>query len=525
MKLCVECNIHFSEDLDSCPNDGTQLIVVGDDPLIGKLIGDKYRILSHAGKGSMAIVYRAIQESTGREMAVKMLHQFLGAKEESVKRFIREAKAVSSLHHTNIVKLYDFGVMPDGQPYIVTEFLDGITLTEVLRQRQFMTVKEALPLFEQVCAGMAESHRNNVIHRDLKPDNIVCQLVDLDAPKDSPDMIVRNSVRVVDFGVAKMWSETGGSSASLTLEGKVCGSPAYMSPEQCKGSDIDYRSDIYSLGVVIFETLTGQRPFSANDLMALMLMHVNKEAPSIGAVMPDVTFPPALSAVVLKALSKDPKDRQQTVEELWEEIDSVCRGRRSRPVAEDTPVDDWIPFDANAQVLQPSTVVRRPELSPMSALSSDASWSQTTTEMSNVKTKKKKKIFRFGWSQMQTGLFVGVVVVSVLSLLKMSVSVADAATARKLMDAGNFEGSIQVFEALKSKGQLSKENMELLNESYYRLAQDKLSANDTDNAIWLLESIDNNSKRKKEAKELLKKTKAKLKKSADPFFDRVELRG
>jgi len=484
---------------------------VGDDPLIGKLIGDKYRIISHAGKGSMAIVYRAMQESTGREMAVKMLHQFLGAKEESVKRFIREAKAVSSLHHTNIVKLYDFGVMPDGQPYIVTEFLDGVTLTEILRQRQFMTVKEALPLFEQVCAGMAEAHRNRVIHRDLKPDNIVCQLVNLESPKDTPDMIVRNSVRVVDFGVAKMWSETGGSSASLTLEGKVCGSPAYMSPEQCKGSDIDYRSDIYSLGVVVFETLTGQRPFSANDLMALMLMHVNKEAPSIGAVMPDVAFPPALSAVVLKALSKDPKDRQQTVEELWDEIESVCRGKRSRPVAEDVPVDDWIPFDANAQVLQPNKV-RRPELSPMSALG-EVSWTQTTTQMSSLNSKKKKRLFKFGWSQMQTGLFVGVVVVSVLSLMKMSVSVADGATARKLMDAGNFEGSIQVFEALRNKGQLSKENMELLNESYYRLAQDKLSSNDTDNAIWLLESIADNSRRKKEAKELLRKTKARLKKS------------
>lgn len=515
MKLCVECNIHFSEDLDSCPNDGTQLIVVGDDPLIGKLIGDKYRILSHAGKGSMAVVYRAMQESTGREMAVKMLHQFLGAKEESVKRFIREAKAVSSLHHTNIVKLYDFGVMPDGQPYIVTEFLDGITLTEILRQRQFMTVKEALPLFEQVCAGMAEAHRNRVIHRDLKPDNIVCQSVNLNAPHDSADMIIRNSVRVVDFGVAKMWSETGGSSASLTLEGKVCGSPAYMSPEQCKGSDIDYRSDIYSLGVVIFETLTGQRPFSANDLMALMLMHVNKEAPSIGAVMPDIAFPPALSAVVLKALSKDAKDRQQTVEELWDEIESVCRGRRSRPVAEDTPVDDWIPFDANAQVLQPNTV-RKSEVTPISALA-DANWNYTTTEMSSVSNKKKKRLFRLGWTQMQTGLFIGVVVVSVFSLLKMSVSVADAETAKRLMAANNFEGSIQVFEALKSKGQLSKENMELLNESYFRLAQNKLSSNDTDNAIGLLEAIDNNSKRKKDANVLLKKTKAKLKKSRIPI--------
>jgi len=510
MKLCVECNIHFSEDLDSCPNDGTQLIVVGDDALIGQLVGDKYRILSHAGKGSMAVVYRAIQESTGREMAVKMLHQFLGAKEESVKRFFREAKAVSSLHHTNIVKLYDFGVMPDGQPYIVTEFLDGITLTEILRQRGFLTVKEALPLIEQVCAGVAEAHRFRVIHRDLKPDNIVCQTVDCEAEKDDPELIKRNGVRVVDFGVAKMWSETGGSSASLTLEGKVCGSPAYMSPEQCKGGEIDYRSDIYSLGIVIFETFTGQRPFSANDLMALMLMHVNKEAPSIGQVLPDVTFPPALSAVIIKALSKDPKDRQQTAEELWRDVEAACRGRRKGPSTEDTPVDDWIPFDANAQqVLKPIRTRPDTSMNPM-ALASGVDWSRTTAEMSSLNSRKRKRI---GWRQLQIGLFVGVVVISVLSLLKMSVSVADANTAKKLMERGNFEGSIQVFEMLRTKGPLSKENSELLNESYFRLAQNRLKHNEIDDAVVLLELIENSSKRKKEATALLKKWRSKAKKS------------
>ncbi len=508
MKLCVECNIHFSEDLDSCPNDGTQLIVVGDDALIGQLVGDKYRILSHAGKGSMAVVYRAIQESTGREMAIKMLHQFLGAKEESVKRFFREAKAVSSLHHTNIVKLYDFGVMPDGQPYIVTEFLDGITLTEILRARGFLTAKEALPLFEQVCAGIAEAHRFRVIHRDLKPDNIVCQLVDLNLPYDSPDLIKRNSVRVVDFGVAKMWSETGGSSASLTLEGKVCGSPAYMSPEQCKGSDIDYRSDIYSLGVVIFETLTGQRPFAANDLMALMLMHVNKEAPSIGSVLPDVTFPPALSNVVIKALNKDPKDRQQTAEELWEEIESTCRGKK-RPTAE-TPVDEWKSF--NSGVLKAAQAKTDAQPSHLS-LADGIDWTRTTSEMDALNSKKKKKLWTMGAKPLQTTVFLGVVIISVLSLFKMSISVADANTAKKLMESGNFAGSIQVFEMLKTKGQLSKENLELLNESYFKLAQEKLKNNtEKEAAIALLEHIDDKSKRKKDAKDLIKKSKAKPRK-------------
>ncbi len=500
MKLCVECNIHFSEELDSCPNDGTQLIVVGDDSLVGELVGDKYRILSQAGKGSMAVVYKAIQESTGREMAVKMLHQFLNAKEDSVKRFFREAKAVSSLHHTNIVKLYDFGVMPDGQPYIVTEFLDGITLTELLRKRSYLTVREALPLFEQVCAGIAEAHRSKVIHRDLKPDNIVLQHVDPDGPYDSKDLIKQNSVRVVDFGVAKMWSESGGSSASLTLEGKVCGSPAYMSPEQCKGNDIDYRSDIYSLGVVIFETLTGQRPFSANDLMALMLMHVNKEAPSIGSVLPDVAFPAGLTNVVIKAMAKEAKDRQQSVEELWYEIAAACSGRRA-PEVDVEHTDDWKSLDVglannprSRQGVNPNRLSDHPDV---------VDWTRTTAELSALKSK--RKMLNLTWRQMQLGLFCAVLLIAVVSLFRISTMVADGNAARLLLDAGNYSGSIQIFEMLKAKGQLSKENRELLNESYFRLAQEKLKSKNIDAAIPLLESIDQNSKRYKEAKDLLRK--------------------
>lgn len=503
MKLCVECNIHFSEDLTNCPNDGTQLIVVGDDALIGELVGDKYRILCHAGKGSMSVVYKAIQESTGREMAVKMLHQFLGAKEESVKRFFREAKAVSSLHHTNIIKLYDFGVMPDGQPYIVTEFLDGMTLTELLKRRGQLTVKEALPLIAQVCAGVAEAHRNRVIHRDLKPDNIVIQ--DIDPTKDvnskEPYLIGMNAVRVVDFGVAKMWSESGGSSASLTLEGKVCGSPAYMSPEQCKGSDIDYRSDIYSLGVVIFETFTGQRPFAANDLMALMLMHVNKEAPSIGAVLPDATFPLGLSAVVVKALSKDPKDRQQSAEELWAELDAVCRGNNQRP--EEITTEEWIPFDAKATLMQ-----NRPQMSENGSFflaEAAKEWTKSTAEMYALQNKNKK--FKLGWGQIKLGLFVCVLVVSVFSVGKIYMKASDISSARSLLSSGNFEGSIQILEGLNQRSALIGGDRELLNEAYLKLAKRHYEMQSYQTAIDLLDRINDKSKFYKEAQSLLKQYK------------------
>jgi|GEM_PF-487531 len=517
MKLCLECNIHFSEENDSCPNDGSKLIPVGNDKLIGELVGDKYRILCHVGKGSMAVVYKAIQESTGREMAVKMLHQFLGSKEDSVKRFHREARAVSCLHHTNIIHLYDFGMMPDGQPYIVTEFLDGMTLAELLRQRGQLTVKEALPLFEQVLEGIAEAHKNRVIHRDLKPDNIVLQEVDVKLPIDSENLIKHNGVRVVDFGVAKMWGEAGGSSASLTLEGKVCGSPAYMSPEQCKGAEVDARSDIYSLGVVFFEVLTGQRPFAADDLMALMLMHVNKEAPSIGAMMPDVTFPPGLSNVIIKALNKNPEDRHQSAEEFWHEIEAVCRGRRILMDAKDNPAEDWIPFTGSGSSnLSLSTragggewtLNESAQAGGSSLLNEAYDWSRATTEMSSVKKKRK---FSFGMTEIKSAVYITVTILSVIYVGQAYTNWNDARIAISLFESGNYDGCIQILKGLESKKSLSNDLRERMNDSYYRLGSDYANKRDYKKAIDVLENIPGSSRFSKKSSVLIAKCKQRLK--------------
>ena len=168
MKLCLQCNTHFQGDFEQCPDDGSKLVVVPEDQMIGKILGEKYRILNPIGKGSMGMVYRAVQESTGREMAVKVLHHFLGQNSDSVKRFHREARAVSRLSHPNIIRLYDFGVMEGGQPYIVTELLKGVTLSDVIRKRGYLELKQALPLFEQVCQAIGEAHRSRIIHRDRK---------------------------------------------------------------------------------------------------------------------------------------------------------------------------------------------------------------------------------------------------------------------------------------------------------------------------------------------------------------------
>ncbi len=522
MKLCLECNIHFSEDKDKCPSDGGKLISVGNDPLIGKLIGDKYRVLCHAGKGSMAVVYKVIQESTGREMALKMLHQFLGSKEESVKRFHREAKAVSSLHHTNIISLFDFGVMPDGQPYIVTEFLDGITLAELIRKRGHLTVKEALPLMKQVCEGVSEAHKNRVIHRDLKPDNIVLQDVDVNKPPNSKDLIGHNSVRVVDFGVAKMWGEAGGQSASLTLEGKVCGSPAYMSPEQCKGADVDLRSDIYSLGVVFSEVLTGQRPFAADDLMALMLMHVNKEAPSIGAMSPNMTFPPGLSNVISKALQKNADDRHNDAEEFWKEIEAVCVGRNVKKATEEEekPVEDWIPFSDSAGIAMPGQTKKSGEgfgnkaSSPnspeeaMSRLDPSYDWARSTTEFAAVKKKKKLPI---NMSHFKAAVYLTVVILSVTFMVQTYASWNDTRIANQLLQQNNFEGCVQILENVKKTNGLSQEYQKKLDHSYLALAKKSARLKDFQAGIEYLDKVSDDPVLRKEVDNLKKRYRARIK--------------
>ncbi|MBX9692722.1 MAG: serine/threonine protein kinase, partial [Cyanobacteria bacterium] len=488
MKLCGECNEHFDDELNYCPSDGVELDDVGFDPLLGQVIGDKYRILCQAGEGSMSVVYKALQESTGREMAVKMLHKFLGGKEDLVKRFFREAKAVSSLHHTNIIKLYDFGIMPDEQPYIVTEYLHGVTLSRLLRERHHMTVSESLPLIEQMCNGIAEAHRNRVIHRDLKPDNIVLQGIDFSKPSNAADLIGMNCVRVVDFGVAKMW---GSETASLTIEGKVCGSPAYMSPEQCKGGDIDFRTDIYSIGVVLFEMFTGRRPFMANDLMALMLMHVNKEAPSIAEISPDVTYPPGLSSIVAKCLSKNPEDRFKSVEHLWYEVESVCTFKRqesrSIPIKKN---DEWIPFDSPSnQALKRASLERT---APMKHFAQEEEWNYTTTQLPTIH-KAKPGSFRFRFGHLKIGIFVTILCVSVFTMVDLFKNMTGTNTAKTLFESGNFEGCIQIMETMHDKKNMTQQDKDLLNLAYIQLAKKRLADAQGKSAISLLDKIDRDS--------------------------------
>jgi eukaryotic-like serine/threonine-protein kinase len=509
MKLCLQCNTHFQGDFEKCPDDGAKLVVLPDDPVIGKVLGDKYRILCAIGKGSMGVVYKAIQESTGREVAVKLLHHFLGGNSDSVKRFHREAKAVSRLNHPNIIRLYDFGVMDEGQPYIVTELLSGPTLADVLRKKGFISIKQAMPIFEQVCSAVGEAHRSRVIHRDLKPENIVLEDVDINGDLDAPDLIKKNAIRVLDFGVAKMWSDHGDSSAALTLEGKVCGSPAYMSPEQCRGVDVDYRTDVYSMGVVFFETLTGKRPFSADDLMALMLMHVNNQVPSLGAIQPEVLYSQELNGVIIKAMAKNPNERQQSSEELWEDLKAACWGRQK--TVEVTPPEKWVPFEGKGGLVFKTGDDGSPSIETSDTYATLAPNNLLNWVEDREPAKKKRKPVGQKIFMVARSLALGAVIVFAgYQFISHYMAGEEAKEAYAMIKSGRYEDGAGVLQRLQNENRLPPQFNDTLSDAYVVLANRYARSGNYSKAVDALKHVPAKAKSYSQAQHLLKRWQARV---------------
>ncbi len=297
------------------------MVTVGDDPLLGVVVEGRYKIESVIGQGSAGTVYKAVQELIGREVAIKVLHDYLVSDQEFIKRFTQEAKASSRLSHPNIITIYDFGTIPQGnRPYIAMDLLKGTPLSDLLNDRNHLSVEETIPLFKQVCGALAEAHRQGVVHRDVKPENIC--LVERSGQKLFPI--------VVDFGIARLVQEES-DVARITRTGTVCGSPTYMSPEQCTSSKVDHRSDIYSLGVVIYETLTGEVPFLSDELVKVMAMHLSDPPKPLNSVRDDLHFSQALEEVVYKSLQKNPDQRYQTMEEFSEALELASKTPDAAP--------------------------------------------------------------------------------------------------------------------------------------------------------------------------------------------------
>jgi serine/threonine-protein kinase len=278
-----------------------------DDPLIGRTLPGGYVILDLVGIGGMGRVYRAEQTNLGRTVAVKIIHPHLVGEENAAARFITEARAASRLYHPNSVAVIDFGKTEDGQLYLVMEFLRGKDLARVQYEEGPLSFRRIVSILRQVLAALSEAHHLEIIHRDLKPENVILEQV-----RTGGDF-----VKVVDFGLAKMREGTG---PGITSPGIVCGTPEYMSPEQGRGDPLDPRSDLYAVGVILYQLLTGRLPFEAESPTQVVLMHITEAPPDPRGAAPERQIPSLIADVCLMALAKEPAHRFGNADEFAEAL-------------------------------------------------------------------------------------------------------------------------------------------------------------------------------------------------------------
>ncbi len=306
MKKCPQCGREFKDTTTLCPSDGT-VLKKDADTLVGKTLADKYRVEEFMSEGGMGTVYRGTHILMDKKVAIKVLHPALASDDIIVARFSREAKAASRISHPHALNVTDFGESEDGVVFLVMEFLNGSTLKEIVRSEGPMPLPRVVEIMRQVCGALEAAHAENVVHRDLKSDNIM--LIDVGGG---------DWVKVLDFGIAKI-QEKGGQDPELTAPNLIIGTPQYMSPEQCsQASEIDSRSDIYSLGVILYEMLAGHVPFAGESPTAIMMKHLQDEPPSILDERSDL--PEEVAQVVKRALAKKPEDRFQTVGDLTQSL-------------------------------------------------------------------------------------------------------------------------------------------------------------------------------------------------------------
>lgn len=268
----------------------------------GSVINDKYQVIALLGSGGMGHVYRVQQVSLGKEFALKVLDA-RSLSDVTVRRFHQEARTTSQLQHPNLVEVHDFGVLNETQPYLVMDLIEGESLAETLKRKGALPVDYVIPLAIQVSFGLMYAHTQGVVHRDVKPGNIMLLQPDKQAAE--------GTVKVVDFGIAKLTQSEDGEIQALTRTGEIFGSPIYMSPEQCKGTGVDKRSDIYSLGCVLFECLTGSPPFFGDSAMSTMMKRLSEEPVSLKEGSFGREFPPALEVIIRKMLAVEPNVRYQ----------------------------------------------------------------------------------------------------------------------------------------------------------------------------------------------------------------------
>ncbi|HEX9283412.1 MAG TPA: serine/threonine-protein kinase [Gemmatimonadales bacterium] len=335
MKICPVCSTEYPDDVRFCPNDGQTLRASSPaHDLVGQVVADRYHVVRKLGEGGMGQVYLAEHVKMGRRSAIKVMNPAMVHDPDAVARFNREAANASRITHPNVCAIYDFGETPDGLIYLAMEFIEGEPLTDLLERERALPVRRAVSIFIQVADALQAAHDLGIVHRDLKPDNIM-----LTRGRDGVDI-----VKVVDFGIAK--AVGGDDTQKVTRTGMVVGTPEFMSPEQLSGDKLDGRSDIYSLALVLFKTLTGKLPFEATTVQETMIKRLTDDPQRLAAARPDLRFPPGLQETLDAGLTRDPVDRYQSAAKFATDVAGIA-GLERRGAA--GPVAPLPPTRADAE--------------------------------------------------------------------------------------------------------------------------------------------------------------------------------
>ncbi|HZY05468.1 MAG TPA: serine/threonine-protein kinase, partial [Anaeromyxobacteraceae bacterium] len=315
MPLCAKCQREGPEGALFCPFCSAPILAPqgraeAADPLIGQTIKGTYLVQQRIGSGGMGQVYKAVQINLDRPVALKLLRPSFLSDQTIVQRFHREARAASRLHHPNVISVTDFGQTEDGTLFMAMEYLPGRNLLKLMAEEFPLGERRVVQLAGQILSALAEAHGAGIVHRDLKPENVM-----VESRRDEPDF-----VKVLDFGIAKI-QEPDDRGGRLTQTGLIFGTPDYMSPEQATLVPLDARSDLYSVGVMLYEMLAGRHPFQAATPPAMAQAHAVQPPPPMSErCPPGHRVSPALEALVMRALAKNPEDRFETAEQMRREL-------------------------------------------------------------------------------------------------------------------------------------------------------------------------------------------------------------